>query len=195
MTCLCRRGKVIVGGEFDHCGGAVSGNVARLNADGSLDASFNTGTGAEMAQFSTSGVQALATQAGGKLIIGGQFHMVNGVGKNRIARLHNTFVGVEEQTVEDGVLIYPNPARNRFTIQLTDTWSGAAFDITLYDPVGNMVLQQRSTSNIAKIDTGHLAPGAYALLLRNGRTQLTRSDDRTTEDGTDWSTAQWVTVC
>ncbi|MBL0129280.1 MAG: T9SS type A sorting domain-containing protein [Flavobacteriales bacterium] len=175
MTCLLQGdGKVIIGGEFDHYGGAVRGNVARVNADGSLDSSFNTGIGAEMAQFSTSSVMALATQTGGALIIGGQFHKVNGVGRNRIARLNNTFVGVEEQAADEGVLILPNPARDHLTIQLNDRWSGAEIHITLFDLLGNAVLQQRSSSINPTIDTGDLAPGTYVLRLTSGSTRLMR---------------------
>ena len=49
-------------------------------ADGSLDASFDPGTGAN------DPVQALAIQPDGKILIGGWFTSYNGTGRNYIAR-------------------------------------------------------------------------------------------------------------
>ncbi|OFW26099.1 MAG: hypothetical protein A3H97_14130 [Acidobacteria bacterium RIFCSPLOWO2_02_FULL_65_29] len=61
-------GKIVVGGEFTSLGGGGSGttprnNVGRLNADGSLDNTFNPGSG--------SFVYAVAVQQDGKILIGG----------------------------------------------------------------------------------------------------------------------------
>ena len=38
-------GKVLVGGQFTAVNGTSRNNIARLNANGSLDSSFNPGTG------------------------------------------------------------------------------------------------------------------------------------------------------
>jgi hypothetical protein len=57
-------------------------HVARLNADGSIDSSFDPGSGPD------GPVESLAIQSTGDLIIGGAFTSVNGVPRNRIARLH-----------------------------------------------------------------------------------------------------------
>jgi len=77
-------GKVIMGyGDNNPITGATSSGVARLNADGSADASFNTGTG-----VNGTGVDALAFQADGKVVIGGFFTSVNGTGRNAVARLY-----------------------------------------------------------------------------------------------------------
>src|SRR5688572_33054476 len=39
-------GKLIIGGSFVNYDGVKKNNIARLNADGSLDETFNSGTGA-----------------------------------------------------------------------------------------------------------------------------------------------------
>ena len=67
-------GKVLVGGIFTtYYGLPVSNNVLRLNADGSLDTSFNPGgTG------TNSGVVMLAIQPDGKVLVGGGFTSYNG---------------------------------------------------------------------------------------------------------------------
>jgi uncharacterized delta-60 repeat protein len=77
-------GKVIIGGYFTAVDGTGRNRIARLNANGSLDASFDPGTGAD------STVRAVAFQPDGKVIIGGSFATVNSVGRNRIARLSDT---------------------------------------------------------------------------------------------------------
>jgi uncharacterized delta-60 repeat protein len=75
-------GKVIIGGFFTTYNGTSRNYIARLNADGTLDNTFNPGTGANSA------VQTLALQPDGKVIIGGDFTTYNGTSRNRIARLN-----------------------------------------------------------------------------------------------------------
>lgn len=77
-------GKVIVGGRFDSINGTAVQNVARLNVDGSVDASFNVGGGPNAP------VTALALQSDGKVIIGGDFNMVNATAANFVARLNDS---------------------------------------------------------------------------------------------------------
>ena len=74
-------GKIIVGGYFTTLNGAPANYIARLNADGTPDTTFTTGTG-----FNGS-VGAVAVQSDGKIIVGGGFTTLNGVTANRIARL------------------------------------------------------------------------------------------------------------
>lgn len=75
-------GKIIIGGRFDFYNGIPSKYVARLNTDGTLDPTFNVGTGV------SSYVYALAVLPNGKIIIAGDFTSYNGVTANRIARLN-----------------------------------------------------------------------------------------------------------
>lgn len=76
-------GKILVGGHFTAYGGVGRNYLARLNADGTLDASFNSGSGANNA------VSCIALQGDGKLLIGGNFTYYNGAVRGRIARLNN----------------------------------------------------------------------------------------------------------
>ncbi|MBV8858061.1 MAG: DUF4214 domain-containing protein [Acidobacteria bacterium] len=73
-------GKVIVSGSFTGIPGAI--RIARLNADGSLDSSFNTGAG--LNDFAV----AIAVQPDGKIVIGGYFTSVNQTAHQHIARLN-----------------------------------------------------------------------------------------------------------
>ena len=75
-------GKILIGGIFDHMRGLPLNRIARLNADGQVDSSFQLGTGASGAVIS------IAVQANGKILIGGYFSRYDGVTRNCIARLN-----------------------------------------------------------------------------------------------------------
>ena len=76
-------GKIIIGGGFINYNGTAINRIARLNTDGTLDTSFNVGTGANNL------VNALAIQSDGKVLIGGTFNDVGGTIRNRLARLNS----------------------------------------------------------------------------------------------------------
>jgi uncharacterized delta-60 repeat protein len=74
----------VIGGNFTSFNGGGCGRFARLNADGSLDAPFSSqqGSGANDT------VRTVAVQSDGKVLIGGDFTMVDGVPRNYVARLN-----------------------------------------------------------------------------------------------------------
>ena len=76
-------GKIIIGGDFTTYNGASRNRIARLNTDGTLDTTFNSGTGASTL------ISTATIQSDGKIIVGGNFTTYNGTAKNRIARLNN----------------------------------------------------------------------------------------------------------
>ena len=75
-------GKILIGGGFSSYQGTSRNRIARLNADGILDVTFNPGTGA------TYSVEAIALQPNGKILIGGSFFLYNGISSNNIARIY-----------------------------------------------------------------------------------------------------------
>jgi uncharacterized delta-60 repeat protein len=78
-------GKIVLGGDFTTLKGATVNGIARLNADGTPDATFNANTGTGF----DNGVFSVAVQADGKIVLGGFFTTLNSVtGVNRIARLN-----------------------------------------------------------------------------------------------------------
>jgi len=76
-------GKIIVGGGFTLFNGVNIAGVLRLNADGSLDASFSPGSGPNNI------VETVALQPDGKIIVGGQFSSFNGVSTGKLTRLNS----------------------------------------------------------------------------------------------------------
>ncbi|HNW70043.1 MAG TPA: T9SS type A sorting domain-containing protein [Bacteroidales bacterium] len=81
-TAIQGDGKIIIGGTFTFFNGIIRQHIARLNTDGSLDTTFNPGTGAD------SNISSIAIQADGKILIGGFFNVYNGITRNSIARLN-----------------------------------------------------------------------------------------------------------
>ena len=69
-------GKILVGGRFTTFSDQPANNLVRLNADGSLDAGFVTGTGftnTTAPSSETVNVRALVQQPDGKILVGGAF--------------------------------------------------------------------------------------------------------------------------
>jgi uncharacterized delta-60 repeat protein len=72
-------GKVLLGGTFTSVGGAARSNLARVNADGTPDASFTADANGT--------VMALLRQPDGKILVGGFFGAIDGATRLHIARL------------------------------------------------------------------------------------------------------------
>ena len=106
-------GKILVGGSFTMLGGGgigttIRNRLGRLHADGSLDADFNPGANV--------GVNAVALQSDGKILVGGAFTTLGGGGtgtstRNRIGRLHAD--GTLDATFNPGA----NDTVNVFAVQ------------------------------------------------------------------------------
>lgn len=78
-----RDGKVLAGGFFTSFNGSTpASRIARLNANGTYDGSFNPGSGFN------SWVYTIVHQGDGKLLVGGDFTSFNGTARNRFARLN-----------------------------------------------------------------------------------------------------------
>lgn len=78
-------GKILVGGNWQGSGGTPA-NLARLNADGTLDNTFTQGTGPN------SYVEHIEIDANGRIWIAGFFNQYNGTNRPGMARLQSTGV-------------------------------------------------------------------------------------------------------
>lgn len=72
-------GKIIIGGDFDTCLGVTRNNIARINADWTLDSGFDPNADAS--------VRAIVVQPDGQVLVGGYFANIGGDARNGIARL------------------------------------------------------------------------------------------------------------
>ena len=83
--------KIVIGGEFTNVGGVPRDNIARLNADDSLDTGFfgnTTFIGVTPTPAVAIFVSTLAVQMDGKVLVGGFFSSVGESDSNHIARLN-----------------------------------------------------------------------------------------------------------
>jgi uncharacterized delta-60 repeat protein/uncharacterized repeat protein (TIGR01451 family) len=75
-------GRILVGGAFSAFNSTNVPGIARLNTNGTVDLNFKPGSGAN------GPVYAIALQSDGRVVIGGDFSVFNGVPRHRIARLN-----------------------------------------------------------------------------------------------------------
>jgi uncharacterized delta-60 repeat protein len=93
-TALQTDGKILIGGGFSSCGGKYHPGIARLNPDGTTDASFQGRGG---------GARRIAVQPDGKILIAGGISFVTGyVARTGVARLNPD--GTSDQTFNPKVL-------------------------------------------------------------------------------------------
>jgi uncharacterized delta-60 repeat protein/uncharacterized repeat protein (TIGR01451 family) len=76
-------GKLIIAGNFTSYNGAGVARIARLNPDGTLDATFRPGDGADGV------IRSVAIESDGKILIAGEFTRYNGEVRTRLARLND----------------------------------------------------------------------------------------------------------
>ncbi len=77
-------GRLLVAGQFANFGGFPRGHLVRLGTDGSADATYFAGNGANGDVFT------VAIQADGRALIGGAFTTVHGENRSYLARLNAT---------------------------------------------------------------------------------------------------------
>ncbi len=75
-------GKIVFSGDFLRINDVPSVSPARVNADGSLDPTFNPGTGV------SGSVSKILIQADGKILLAGSFYAYNGTSRSGLIRLN-----------------------------------------------------------------------------------------------------------
>lgn len=116
-------GKILVGGDFTSYNGLTENRLIRLNNDGSKDTSFNTGTGFNVA------VNTIALQPDGKILVGGDFTLYNGVTEYRIIRLNGD--GTKDTSFNTGTTGF-NAVINTIALQIDGKILTGGF-FTLYN--------------------------------------------------------------
>lgn len=155
-------GKILIAGRFSQYNGTLINSVARLNTDGSLDTTFNIGTG-----FGNTGDTAYDIELqNGKVLITGTFTSFNGTVANGIVRLNangsvdTTFIqgtgftgyGVDMKLQNDGKILI----QGNFT-----HYNGQAF---------NQLVRLNSNGTIdpdfASVSFGGPAPDIFCISLQ-----------------------------
>jgi uncharacterized delta-60 repeat protein len=177
-------GKMIIGGDFTTYSGVTSNKIIRLNSNGSVDNTFNVGTG-----FSGTTVNSLQIQSNGKVIAAGNFTSYQGNTTQRIVRINtdgswdNSFSGATDSTINstqlqsDGKIL----AGGNFTLpynRICRFNTDGSVD-TSFDPVGgfNLAVGPIKLQSDGKVicggsftsfDSPSYSPKRIARLLSNG---------------------------
>ena len=101
-------GKILVGGKFFYCNTVFTKDIARLNADGTIDMSFlcinmpdYSNASDEVVRY---GVSALLLESDGKIIVGGDFRKYNNIAAKGIMRLNPDLT--RDFTFDSGINIF-----------------------------------------------------------------------------------------
>lgn len=157
-TSIQSDGKIIIGGQFLNYNGTARKCIARLNDDGTLDSTFNPGTGAKNDNNVTS-IWATSIQSDGQIIIGGAFTSYDGTGRNRVARINSDLLASSVFGIND-FLIYPNPVKDFLNIQNKINQSIDKIEVT--DLMGKKVIDQNGGD---VINVQNLQQGIYVIQI------------------------------
>lgn len=72
--------------------------------------------------------------------------------------------GVNDTSIPNQLQVYPNPAINQITVS---SEAIRDYNLTIYDILGNKVLQQQVANNTTPIDIAHLSKGTYFIQLES----------------------------
>ncbi len=101
-------GKLLIGGGFNQVNGAAQAGLARLNADGTLDAAYAVALTPPAALPTVGGVDTIFLLPDNRAVIGGTFDAVNGTAQRNFARI-NVDGTLDPTFVPDAGVIGANP--------------------------------------------------------------------------------------
>jgi uncharacterized delta-60 repeat protein len=104
-------GSILVGGKFTTLGGQTRNHLGRINGSGTLDTNFNLGT----TGGTSPGVSALAVQADGKVLIGGDFTTLAGQARTNLGRLNSD--GTLDFSFSPGATSVSSPSVSTLAVQ------------------------------------------------------------------------------
>ncbi|MGV3697752.1 hypothetical protein [Flavobacterium sp.] len=138
-------GKILFAG-FGNYNGVFRNGIARLNTDGTLDTSFDPGSGPVL-PASQGIVLDIAVDANGKIIVVGEFNSFRGVARNCVARLNSD--GTVDNSFNPGnILSVYGSSRRAYTVKIDQEGKvlvGGCFRITGMSQYSLMRLNQDGT--------------------------------------------------
>ena len=157
-------GKILVGGSFTAYNGATEIRIIRLNSDGSKDATFATGTGFN------SGVWAIAPQADGKILVGGNFSTYKGNSESAyLIKLHTEqSLSTTSFDAANVFVVYPNPVQNVLHLQATNFINIKG--VQIIDLQGKIVLEETNDT----INVSNLSKGLYIVKIATEKGTFTK---------------------
>jgi uncharacterized delta-60 repeat protein len=177
IAVVASNGSIIVGGDFSSYNGTSRKSIVRLNADGTLDETFDPGTGFN------SYVRTIAIQSDEKIIAGGGFTSYNGTSTSNFVRLNTsgtldgTFSAAGSVTqiyavavqADGKILAAGNSGAFGF---LTRVGSSGAIDGTFTPPLFNSLIKSLAIQPDGKILAGGYFTNGLIRLSASGVTDV-----------------------
>lgn len=162
-------GKILVGGNFTEYNGQAVKNIARLNTNGTLDNTFDIGTGFNF------DVKVVAVDSEERVLAGGWFTSYNGTtGVNRITRLigkpdcDDTFASVSPTICQGQIYVAPDESEYEIEGTYEVTIPNAAgcdsiitINLTVNLPVETYISTEACGSYTTGAGAVYYSPGSY----------------------------------
>lgn len=163
--------KLLIYGDFHSVNGTSRKGMAILNTNGTLESSFDIGTGIKkldylynyIANTSIASIFDTAIQTDGKIITVGNFTSFNGISKDNIIRLNAGSFFLNNQhyeMVSNNLILYPNPTIDIVNIT---TQNEIITQVNVYDLFGRLLKSQKGISNTEKINIQDLPNAMYLI--------------------------------
>ena len=158
-----RLGKIYIGGDFTQLNGEPQNRFGRLLADGSVDARFDLGAGADAP------VRAVLVAANSAVYLGGEFTTIDGESRPRFARVHGdeklALVGVE--FITSSLTVPENVGAVNFTVRrVGDPTLGFSVDFSTTE------LNSTATAGLDYVATNGTLTFSPGVLSRTFRVQV-----------------------
>ena len=132
-------GKILIAGHFTNYNNNNVNRIVRLNSDGSLDTTFNIGSG-----FNNY-INKIIIQPDGKVLVAGKFTSYNGFSANRLTRLLNN--GQVDTTFNSAIVFNSSSSSEILTIEL--------------QPDGRILYGARSINPFKRLNTNGSIDSAF----------------------------------
>lgn len=166
-------GKILVGGRFSEVGGKSRIDLARLNSDGTLDFGFSADTDPG------GGVDTIALQTDGKILVGGTFATLGGQSRIRIGRVN------PDGSIDEAI----NPGADGEVFSLAQQDDGKILVGGLFSTLGS-----RPRTGVGRLNNSGPASqklsfdGLTITWLRGGASpEVWRTTFESSSDGTTWT--------
>jgi len=166
---LQKDGKIIVAGEFSIYNNYVANRIARLNTDGSLDTTF-TGSNFNLvynyiSENDTVGLNCIALQKDGKIILGGAFSSYKtDIPAAFIIRIKGTEVVLSNEDFikeNKSFSVWPNPVKNTLNI---NSLNESNYSVKIYDLLGRLIYTKENVNT--SIDVSSFTSGLYLIKIK-----------------------------
>lgn len=156
-------GNLIAGGYFTESDGLTTNGMAQW--DGTA---WSEMSGGLMYPANVYGAHTFC-HYGTDLIVGGLFSSAGAVGTAHLAIWNSPITSVEEESNNGFVGVYPNPANDFITVNVTAKLSGS--DYSIFDPLGRKVVSGKLLTESTYIDIEELPQGFYILKIGDSDAQ------------------------